>query len=214
MRTDLIAGELTLLQSGAYDEHWRFKVANGDGTLIDLSTLLKNGSVRLPDPDAPIGTAEVTLWREINDDASASLSPLVASSFNVLDDEVTPSPLIQIGRAATLELAVTAVGAARPAGGSASWHEIIGGFVKQPSWPQRYGDISVEIHDRAYKLKRTFIESPTTTSSSTTIEATIQAVLDDVMGSGVYPVTVDDVAGGGTTGSALSVDYLPDIVPV
>lgn len=214
MRTDLVAGELTLLQSGAYAEHWRLKVANGDGTLIDLSTLLKNGSVRLPDPDSPIGTAEVTLWREINDDASASLSPLVASSYNVLDDNVTPSPLIQIGRAATLELAVTAVGAARPADVSASWHEIIGGFVKQPSWPQRYGDISVEIHDRAYKLKRTFIESPSTTSSGTTIEATILAVLDDVMGSGAYPVTVDDVAGGGTTGSALSVNYLPDIVPV
>jgi len=214
MRTDLVAGELTLLQSGAYDEHWRLKVANGSGTLIDISDRLKDGSVRLPDPDSPIGTAEVTLWREINDTASDSLSPLVASSYNVLDDGVTASPLIHIGRSATLELAVTARGGARPADGSASWHEILGGFVKQPYWPKRYGDIRIELHDRAYKLKRTFIEAPNTYAVATTIEATIQAVLDDVMGSGVYPVTVDDVAAGGTTGSALSVNYLPDIVPV
>ena len=214
MRTDLVAGELALLQSGAYDEHWRLKVANGSGTLIDLSTRLKDGSVRLPDPDAPIGTAEVTLWREINDTANDSLSPLVASSYNVLDDGVTASPLIHIGRAATLELAITARSAARPADGSAAWHEIIGGFVKQPHWPKRYGDIRIELHDRAYKLKRTFVEAPNTYALGTTIEATIQAVLDDVMGSGVYPVTVDDVAAGGTTGSALSVNYLPEIVPV
>jgi hypothetical protein len=214
MRTDLVAGELTLLQSGAYDEHWRLKVANGDGTLIDLSDRLKNGSVRLPDPESPIGTAEVTLWREINDTANDSLSPLVASSYNVLDDGITASPLIHIGRSATLELAVTARGGARPADGSASWHEIIGGFVKQPYWPRRYGDIRIELHDRAYKLKRTFVEAPNTYAIATTIEATIQAVLDDTMGAGTYPVTVDDVAAGGTTGTALSVNYLPDIVPV
>ena len=215
MRTDLVAGELALLQGAAYDEHWRLKVANGDGTLIDLSTRLRSGSVQLPNPSAPIGIAEVTLQREIGNDVSASLSPLVASSMNVLDDSVTASPLVHIGRAVTLELALTAVGGARPADGSTSWHEIIGGFVKQPSWPNlRSGDISVEIHDRAYKLMRTYIESPTKHVTGTTIEATIQAVLDNTMGAGVYPLTVDDVAAGGTTGSALSVNYTPDVIPV
>lgn len=215
MRTDLVAGELTLLQSANYDEHWRLKIANGDGTMIDLSTRLRSGSVNLPNPDSPIGTATVVLQREIGNDTSASLAPLVSSSLNVLDDTVTESPLIQIGRAATLEIAITAVGAARPADGSSAWHEIIGGFVKQPTWPKRRsGDITVEIHDRAYKLMRTYIESPNTYASGTTIEATIQAVLDDVMGSGAYSLTVDDVAAGGTTGSALSVDYEPSVQPV
>lgn len=214
MRSDLTAPEQTLLETGEYDEHWRLKVANGDGTLIDVSTRLKSGTIHLPDPDAPIGTAEVTLWREINDDTGASLAPLVASSFNVLDDLVTPSPLLRIGRAATLEIAVTARGAARPAGGSALWHEVLGGFVKQPSWPKRYGDVSLELHDRAYKLKRTYIETPQTYESATTIEATIQATLDDTMGSGVYTLVVDDVAALGVTGSGLSQDYLSDIKPV
>ena len=215
MRTDLVAGELTLLQGAAYDEHWRLKVANGDGTLVDISTRLRSGSVRQPNPDAAIGTAEVTLQREIANDVSASLSPLLASSLNLLDDGVTHSPLIQIGRVVTLELAITAAGGARPADGSASWHEIVGGFVKQPSWPKlRSGDITVEIHDRGYKLMRTHIEAPETYAALTTTEATIQAILDDVMGSGVYPVTVDDLAAGGTTGSALAVAYEPAQVPV
>ncbi len=216
MRTDLVAGELTLLQSGQYDEHWRLKVANGDGTLIDISDRLKEGTVHLPNPDSPIGTADLTLWRELNDDANDSLAPLVASSYNVLDDNVTYSALLHVGRGATLEIAISARGAARPADGSTSWHEVLGGFVKQPHWPNRYpGDVRIELHDRAYKLKRTFIESPQRYDSGTTIEATIQALLDDVMGAGAYTLVVDANGSPATaTGSALSQDYEPEVQPL
>ncbi|MCR4375824.1 MAG: hypothetical protein NUW22_13335, partial [Acidobacteria bacterium] len=217
MRTDLVAGELTLLQSGEYDEHWRVKIANGDGTMIDVSGRLVSYSIRLPKPEATIGTAELTFAREINDDETASLAPLVdASSYNRLDDTVTVSPLLNIGRAVTVELAVTARGGARPADVSTSWHEIIGGFAKQPAWPRRYGDVTLEVHDRAYKLMRTHVEDPQTYALGTTIEATIQGVLDDVMGAGAYTLVVDDVANSpaGTTGSALSVNYQPGIEPV
>lgn len=217
MRPDVTSAELTLLQSGEYDEHWRLKIANGSGTMVDVSGRLRSGSVHFPSPDAPIGTAELVLARDVNDDTTTSLAPLVdASSYNRLDDTVTISPLIHVGRAVTLEVAVTARGAARPADGSALWHEVIGGFAKQPTWPQRYGDITVEVMDRAYKLMRTHIEAPNTYDVLTPTEDVIQAILDDVMGASTYPLTVDDAGSppSGTTGSALSVNYQPDVVPV
>ena len=215
MRTDITAPEITLLESGAYAEHWRVKVANGDGTLIDVSTRLHAGTINLPNPDATIGTATLEFRRELDVGATTSLAPLIdASTFNRLDDTVTISPLLDIGREATVEIAVTAIGAARPAGGSALWHEVIGGFAKQPSWPKRFGNVTLEVQDRAYKLMRTYVETSATYAASTTVEATIQAILDDVMGGGAYPVTVDDVAAGGTTGSALAADHTVYQIPV
>lgn len=215
MRADLTAAERTLLESGKYAEHWRVQVENGSGTMIDISDRLSAGSVHLPSPDAPIGTCELEFVREPNDDASGSLAPLVdASSFNREDDGLTINPLIQIGRDVTLEIAITARGAARPADGSSAWHEVLGGYVKQPHWPERYGNVRVECLDRAYALMRTYAEEERTYSAGTTIEAAIQAVLDDTMGASAYTLTVDDVAGSGATGQGLSVNFEAGIKPV
>ena len=215
MRTDITAPEITLLESGAYAEHWRVKIANGDGTLIDVSDRLHAGTVNLPNPDATIGTATLEFRRELAVGATTSLAPLIdASTYNRLDDTVTISPLLDIGREATIEIAVTAIGAARPAGGSALWHEIIGGYVKQPAWPKRFGNVAVEIQDRAYALMRTHIETATEYAIGTLTETAIQDVLDDHMGAGVYALTVDDVASTGATGSALSATFEAEIQPV
>src|SRR5687768_13517984 len=117
MRTTT-GGELTVLASAAYRPDVRVKVANGDGTLKDLTSLggfnWVVGCQIHEDIDAPCAQATAKFRR---DNGALSLAPLMsASTLNVLDDGTTYSALLAPGRRITIEFATVAL-SATPAGG-------------------------------------------------------------------------------------------------
>ncbi|HKB53501.1 MAG TPA: hypothetical protein VKD22_05820, partial [Ramlibacter sp.] len=187
------------------DVHVRVEVANGSGTLIDLTSRCQSVMWTDPNPQQPIGSLDVVLVRE-NAARTASLAPFVAaSSLNVLDDGVTFSPLVQIGRAITLEIAFTAEKAARPADDSALWYEVFRGRVGNVAWPQNYGgQASIHALDQGGRMQKEKAEAEHTYAAGTAVETVAQAALDDFYGAGTYTLSVP-----AASGAVLSNDYAP-----
>ena len=99
MRT-LLSGELAQAQNRDSDYFVRFEVQNGSGTWIDVGAALGThwivNATWGENRDTPVAQATFTLVRNIG---AASLAPLMSASvLNVLDDGVTYSPLLNIGR--------------------------------------------------------------------------------------------------------------------
>lgn len=209
LRADLDGATLALYTSGAYDLHARVKIANGDGTMVNLQGRWIGIRCELADPDKPIPSLVVDLLREYGSHESGvdSLAPMVeASTWNRLDDGVTYSPLVEIGRTVTLDVALTAERAARPADGSALWFEVFTGFVTKRPAPRKLGRVlTMHCTERTGKLEIAKSEAAYTYAAGTAIETAIVAVLTNNGFAAVdWPVEVP-VA----TGKVLSKTYAP-----
>lgn len=177
MRPDISAPTLTLLESGDFDVHWKLEVANGSGTLVDLSDRIEAISGNLPSPDQPIGTLEVEFLREPNEDGSDSLAFLLgASTLNRLDDATTYSPQLQVGRDVVASAALTARGGARPGSG---FYEVFRGKIRRTGSPEQFGNARIACVDQSGALQRTKTETERTYAAGTPIATAIQTVLND-----------------------------------
>lgn len=193
------AGTLALVASGDFDDHWLFQVANGSGTLKDVSARVSAHSLTLPNPDAPISSLSLTFVRELLGPGD-SLAPFMgASALNRLDDGTTYSPLLEVGRVVVASVALTARGAARPATG---YREVFRGRLSGDSWPGHYGDISLTALDQSGRFQKEAMEADLLIPAGTSIEAAMQTVLTTRYGAGAYTLSTP-VA----TGQVLSVDY-------
>ncbi len=204
MRT-LDAATLALLEAGTYDDHHKVLVANGSGTLIDLSGRLTAGSWVQSGPSQPIASVVFEFLRELNDDITTSLSPFIgASTLNRLDDGTTFSELLQMGRLVVYSVALTAIDGDRPADDSTLWYEVFRGLIDDDGSGGRYGNAVITCSDRAGRWNVESSEAEYTYAAGTSIEAAVQAVLDNKYGSSTYTVSTPTA-----TGSVLSNIYGP-----
>lgn len=196
---------LALYLSQRFDSHIRLKVANGSGTLINLFGRYKGIQLEYPNPNLPIGGLTVDFVRETTQ--ALSLAPFVqASTYNRLDDGVTYNPLLQIGRTITMEVALTAEGATRPADGASTWYEVYRGTISSVKWPQRYGrTASISCTDMGGLLQKSKSEAEYTYTAGTAIETAIQQVLTN---NGHTWVTLSVPV---ATGKVLPNDYAPGL---
>lgn len=196
---------LGLWESGEFDCHFRFCVANGSGTLIGLDGRYISGQVVFPNPNAPIGGMTITLLRELT--AGMSLSPLVQSStLNRLDDGVTYSPLLQIGRIVTFDMVMTEPHEARPLDASPLWTEIFRGRITLIKWPDRLArKVTLTCSDFFGALQISKSEAEYVYTAGTSLEVAMQQMLDNNgYGSIILNVPV-------ATGKVLSADYAPGL---
>lgn len=100
-RTQTFA-EAALLAGNAYQVGRRVKVANGSGTMIDLSSWVEEVDIDI-DIDQPVKGATIQFRRDAG--TTQSLSPLRSdSTLNRLDDGTTYSPLLDVSRTVTIEI--------------------------------------------------------------------------------------------------------------
>lgn len=180
MRTGLDGTTSALYLSGDYDTHMRVKIANGSGTLVDLTSRCKAAVCRLPDPREPIGSLELDFIRDSTALGTAgSLSPTVdASTFNKLDDTVTYSPLLQLGRLVTFEVILTAKGAARPGDADVRWYEILRCVVARVQFPEYDSrTVTVKANGNGAILQHAKSEDFYTYAQGTSLEDVVDQVL-------------------------------------
>lgn len=206
MRAGLDADTLALVLGGQFDMHVRLRVANGSGTLRDLSPRLIDYSLEPPNPNTPVGSLTVSLTRE-SISGTDSLAPLVrGSALNKLDDGVTYFPLLQIGTRVVFDLALTAEGGARPADASVLWYEKFRGVIISRAWPERQGrKVTIRCVDMAGVLHKRKSEAAYTYSAGTSLEEAIRQMLDN---NGYETIALRVPT---ATGKVLSTDYAPGV---
>lgn len=177
------AGELTTLGLLTRTVTYRVKIANGSGTMIDLSSWLMEPE-RNEDIDQPVASLKLQFIRA--DGVLKTLSPLrTDSTLNRLDDGVTYGPLIDLVRPITIEVATTPVGVL-PSGsdfklkfdGTTQTINIAG------------NPIVVDCLDKGRTLVRRWVEAPRAYGSGpgVALETVMQSIHDDELGAGVMPV--------------------------
>lgn len=179
------AGELAVLADVTRRITWRVKVANGSGTMIDLSSWVERITIS-QDIDDPVSSATIEFTRA--DSGTNSLSPLrTDSKLNVLDDGITYAPLLDLGRSITIELATTAIGA--PVNNS-DIKPLFQGKIDVVNIEK--SPVSVECRDQGGQLVDRWIETPKNygTAPGRALELVIQDILDDTFGAGVVPLYV------------------------
>lgn len=208
MRAGLDATTLALYLSGEYDVHLRLKVQNGSGTFVNLDGRYTRVQLRLPDPVEPIGSMQFVVVRDSTALGPAgSLAPLVTeSTWNRLDDGVTYSPLLQLGRVVTLEVSLTAIGAPRPLDVGPPWYEIYRGIIARVDWPEYDANqLTIETNGLAAVLQHAKSEAAYVYEQGTSIEQVARDILDNNGFSSVpinFPVA---------TGKVLPNDYAPGL---
>lgn len=140
-----------LQRSRNFNYHTRLKVANGSGTLIDISFWLDTWSVECT-PDAKVMSATFSLHRETVD---FSLAPLMGGSTLNRKDDDSYSPLLAGGRFFTFETATVAPGAVPL---DSDWIELIGGKIDKVNW--QADPVTIEARDRGAYIQRVWIEEP------------------------------------------------------
>src|SRR5690606_34798931 len=208
MRDGLDAATLALYTSGEFELHTRLGVENGSGTRVNLSGRYTKFDLRLPDPSQPIGSLSIDFIRETTAaSAVQSLAPtVVASNLNRLDDGVTYSPLLQLGRLVYFDVALTAVGAERPDDASTLWYEVFRGYITRVDWPQWDSRrASIECNDQAGILEIAKSEQAYTYVAGTPIETVARQILDN---NGFTDVPLYFPA---ATGKVLPNDYTPGL---
>lgn len=208
MRVGLDGATSALYTSGNFDLHTRLKVENGSFTLKDLQGRFYGYVLNLPNPNEPIGSLEVQFIRETSKAGlTSSLAPTVTvSSFNKLNDNTTYSPLLQIGRLVTLEVALTAVNGARPADGSSLWYEIFKGYITEVNWPEWDShNAAIRCNGLAGRFQIQKSEVEYKYLAGTSIETVAQQILSNNGFSSVtaaFPVS---------TGKVIPLDYEPGL---
>lgn len=179
MRTTT-AGELALLHSLNRAIAYRVKIANGSGTLIDLSTYVERITID-QNIDQPISSCSIEFRRD--DQTTKSLAPLrTDSTLNLKDDGITYSPQLDIGRSVTVEIATTALGASILSGD----HKLLfKGVTDQVSF--EHSPVSVTSRDLGGVLVDRWVEAPKSygTGPGRAVESVMQDLLDDTFGGGI-----------------------------
>lgn len=179
MRT-ATAPELAILAANMRSETLRVKVANGSGTMKDVSSWVESYSVD-NDQDQPVGGATVSFTRA--NGPTQSFSPLrTDSTINLKDDLVTYAPQLDINRAITIELATTAIGTAPVAGDYKLLFQGTIDIVDFSGTP-----VTVTCRDQGATLVDRWIEvaAPFGSLGGVAVETVMQQVIDSVFGGGV-----------------------------
>lgn len=182
MRT-ATASELAVLAATTRAETLRVKVANGSGTMIDLTSWVVAYSID-GDKDQPVGGATVSFARA--DGPTKSFSPLrTDSTLNRLDDGVTYGPQLDINRAITIELATTAPGAAILGSDYKLLFKGTIDIVDFASTPVKAvcRDLGAQIVDRKIEATASYGSGP-----GIAVETVMQSELDAIFGAGVIPL--------------------------
>lgn len=182
MRT-LTGPELTTLQGVTYQVGDRIKVANGSGTMIDLSSWVENVSFNA-DIDRPASALTVQFRRDFG--TTLSLAPLrTDSTLNRLDNGTDYSPQLDAGRVITWESTTTPLGTA-PVEGD---HKLLfKGYIDVVDFD--HSPITVSTRDEASVLVDRFIESEVDYGSAVgvALETVKQQVLDATFGASFIPL--------------------------
>jgi hypothetical protein len=208
LRQGVDSATLALYQSGIFDMHSRVRVENGSGTPIDLFGRYFDYLWKLPNPNEPIGSLTVSFVRETTaDNLTTSLAPtVVSSSFNKLDNGTSYSPLLQLGRIVTLDIALTVVGGARPAGGSTLWYRVFDGYITNVDWPEHESrTASITCNGLAGILQIAKSEDSYVYTAGSTLETIAQQILTN-NGFGSIPITFTE-----PTNKTIPVDYGPGL---
>jgi hypothetical protein len=183
----LTGGETTVLAGTTYRITPRIKVANGSGTMIDVTTWLERARWDY-DIDQPVSAATVEFRRDFG--STQSLAPFRGDSTLNRDDLAAYSPLLDIGRAITVEVATTALGTAPIAGDYKLLFEGVQDTVNFEKSP-----VSVIARDKGGLLvdRWVMIEKNYGSEAGVALETVMQQILDDSMGAGSFspsPVTL------------------------
>lgn len=182
MRTST-AGELTTLAKLEREVTVRVRVANGSGTMIDYSRWVDSYSID-HDVDQPVSGATVAFRRDSG--TTQSLSPLRTDSTLNVNDVGAYSPILDLNRALTIEVATTAIGAAIQAG---DYKMMFEGTIDIVNWED--SPVVVTCRDGMAPLVDAWIEAEAffgTTPVGTAIQDVMDDVSDSVFGAGVEPV--------------------------
>jgi hypothetical protein len=173
--------EDTVLSAPTYQISNRLKIANGSGTMKDWTSWIETHDTD-ENIDQPISQLELGIRRD--NGPTLSLAPLrTDSTLNVLDDNVTYAPAIDVGRAITWESATTPVGTAPVSG---DWKLIFSGNIDDVDWEQ--SPMKVTARDLGFDLADTWIEDEVSYSAIGSLESGIQRQLDNTFGVGVKPL--------------------------
>lgn len=182
MTRTLSGPEATLLAGPVYRVTPRVKVANGSGTMVDLTSWMESITIEL-DIDQPVSGVTVEFRRDSN---TLSLAPLRADSILNRDDLGNYSPQLDPGRALTIEVATTALASA-PAGGD--YKLLFVGTLDFVGWEN--SPMVTTARDQGGQLVDRWVETEKTygSVSGTPIQTVMQQILNDVFGT-VNPVTL------------------------
>lgn len=176
--------EAALLAGANYWTAQRTKVANGDGTLIDLSTWVESWDLD-DDIDRPVSTLSLTFRRDGS--STLSLVPLrTDSTLNRLDDGVTYSPQLDAGRLITFETQAVAIGGAVDAG---AWQLEFRGYLDEIDAASP--SISTFARDEGGVLQDAWIQDEYALAAAQPVEDAIQELLDATLGAGVVTLEVE-----------------------
>lgn len=177
------AGEITTLDSTSRRETLRVKVANGSGTMIDLTSWVESYSID-HDVDQPVSGATIAFTRA--NGTTQSLAPLRTDSTLNVDDAAAYAPIIDLNRAITIEVATTDIGAAIVAG---DYKMMFDGTIDIVDWAAT--PIVATCRDGMAALVDRWVEDTAYYGSSpvgTNLEVVMEDIADDVFGAGVEPV--------------------------
>lgn len=213
MRPDFTTAERALFEGARYTPHSRLVIKDGAGTWQDVTALAGvdwlDEWTCADELDSYAGSGSATLRRSVG---SNSLSPLMESS--ALNDPGSGyDPLLDIGREARIDVAITAVG-----GSAGSWHTLFHGRIDDVSVRGEVIELDLrglggrivdaDIEDRFLVMK------PWAPGGYTpyTLEEAIQALLDEALGAGVVTLVVPTPTGRYLNGFWQEPGKLQDII--
>lgn len=181
MRT-ATAPELAVL-AGPRTITYRVKVANGTGTMIDLSSWVEHVEPADHDVDQPVAGATVYFTRA--NGVLQTLSPLRTDSTLNVKDDLTYAPQLDLARPITIEVATTALGVLP---GASDFKLMLDGTCHvidsaTPTIPVTCRDKGGVLVDRWVEAKKNYGSTP-----GVAVQTVMQSIHDDVFGAGVVPV--------------------------
>lgn len=177
--------ELITLANQSRSYRARVKVANGSGTMIDLSSRFNAAKIS-HDIDQPVSGATVSFVRAQG--STQSLAPLRTDSTLNVNDVGAYAPLLDLNRRITIEVATTAIGATILA---ADYKMLFDGTIDMLNVERN--PVVCECRDKGAPLVDRWIETEafySTTPVGTPIEDVMQELIDDVFGAAVHVLYV------------------------
>lgn len=193
MRT-LSGAEIAVLSGALYRVTPRIKVENGSGTMIDMTSWVERAAMD-QDIDQPVSGATIDFRR---DHGTLSLAPTRADSLLNRDDAANYAPLLDAGRAVTIEVATTALNTAPVAG---DYKMLFSGIADAVNWER--SPVSVSYRDLGGALVDSWLEAPRKYGSTDGVP--LQTVMAQVLNVGM---------GTGVVTLSTPVDPLYDILPI
>lgn len=185
MRT-ATAPELAVLAGVVYKVVPRLKVENGSGTMVDVTTWMEGFKIDV-DIDKPVSELSVSFRRD--NAPFESLAPFRGDSTLNRDDTASYSPLLDVGRSITLEVATIAPAATPVAG---DYKLLFVGLLDVINW--EHSPVSISARDLGGVLVDRWIETVARYGSleGVPMEVVIQQILNAGHGAGVITLNVAD----------------------